>query len=174
MFGGPEEGIFFMIKASWIQPIIAISDTWKVSGYTSVVYLAALTAIDPQLYEAAEIDGANRMYKIFRISIPLIAPTIIIMLLLQLGRFLETGFEHVWNMMNSVNQSKADILNTYIYRVGLKGAPPQYSFTTAVGLFKSLIGFVLVIGGNWLAIKLTGDGFFKVDLKLKKRRNKNG
>ena len=156
------EPIFFMAKERLIQPIIAVSHVWKESGYVSIVYLAALSTIDPQLYEAAELDGAGKIYKITRISLPLIAPTIVIMLLITIGQFLETGFDHVYNMLNPLVWSKGDILNTYIYRVGLQQG--KYSFTTAVGLFKSLIGFILIVGGNWLAQKTTGQGFFDVKI----------
>jgi putative aldouronate transport system permease protein len=152
------EPVFFMAKESLIQPIIAISHVWKESGYTSIVYLAALSAIDPQLYEAAEIDGAGRWYQITRISLPLLVPTMVIMFLINIGLFLETGFDHVYNMLNPLVWSKGDILNTYIFRVGLEQG--KYSFTTAVGLFKSLVGFVLIIGGDRLAKKITGRGFF--------------
>lgn len=152
------EPIFFMAKESLIQPIIAVSHVWKESGYTSIVYLAALSAIDPQLYEAASIDGAGRWYQIARISLPLLVPTIVIMFLINIGLFLETGFDHVYNMLNPLVWGKGDILNTYIFRVGLEQG--KYSFTTAVGLFKSVVGFVLIIGGDRLAEKLTGRGFF--------------
>jgi len=152
------EPIFFMAKDAFIQPLIAISHIWKESGYISIVYLAALSAIDPQLYEAASIDGAGRWYQITRISLPLLIPTMVIMFLIQIGRFLETGFDHVYNMLNPLVWSKGDILNTYIFRMGLEQG--KYSFTTAVGLFKSLIGFILIIGGDRLAKKLTGRGFF--------------
>jgi putative aldouronate transport system permease protein len=142
-----------------IQPLIAISYVWKESGYQSIVYLAAFSAISPELYEAAELDGADRIYKIFNISLPLIVPVMVTMFLVSIGRFLETGFDQVWNMINPLVFAKGDILNTYIYRVGLvKG---DYSFTTAIGLFKSIIGFIFVIGGDRVAKKLTGQGFFK-------------
>ncbi|MDC7232754.1 MAG: ABC transporter permease subunit [Spirochaetales bacterium] len=153
------EPVFFMAKEELIQPLIAISHVWKESGYTSVVYLAALSSISPELYEAADLDGAGKMTKILRISLPLIAPTMVIMFLITMGRFLETGFDHVYNMLNPLVWSKGDILNTYIYRVGLQQG--KYSFTTAVGLFKSLVGLVLIVGGNWGARKITGRGFFK-------------
>jgi len=150
--------IFFFAKASFIQPIITITYVWKESGYNSIVYLAALSAIDPQLYEAAAIDGAHRWSQITRISLPLLVPTMVIMFLINIGLFLETGFDHAYNLLNPLVESRGDILNTYIYRVGLEQG--KYSFTTAVGLFKSLIGFVLIIGGDRLAKVLTGRGFF--------------
>jgi len=152
------EPIFFLAKESLIQPIITISHVWKESGYTSIVYLAALSVIDPQLYEAAAIDGARRWYQVTRISVPLLVPTMVIMFLISIGLFLETGFDHVYTLLNPLVSNRGDILNTYIYRVGLEQG--KYSFTTAVGLFKSLIGFVLIIGGDRLARRLTGKGFF--------------
>ena len=153
------EPIFFMAKEQLIQPLLAISHVWKLSGYTSIVYLAALSAISPELYEAAEIDGAGKIYKIFRISLPLIMPTMVIMFLITLGRFLETGFDHVYTMLNPLVWAKGDILNTYIYRVGLQQG--KYSFTTAIGLFKSLVGLILIVSGDWAAKRITGKGFFK-------------
>lgn len=153
-----RDPIFFMIKENLIQPIIAISYVWKEAGYQSIVYLAALSAISPELYEAAEIDGAGRVYKIFKISLPLIVPVMAIMFLISIGRFLETGFDQVWTLLNPLVFAKGDILNTYIYRVGLQQG--KYSFTTAVGLFKSLVGLVLVLGGDRITKKLTGKGFF--------------
>lgn len=161
--------VFFMAKEEWIQPLIAISHVWKESGYTSVVYLAALSAIEPQLYEAAEIDGASKLHQILFISLPLIIPTIVIMLLISIGQFLETGFDHVYTMLNPLVWGKGDILNTYIYRVGLQQG--KYSFTTAVGFFKSLIGFILVMGGNWIAQRTMGQGFFNIELSIRRRKH---
>ena len=124
----------------------------------SIIYIAAISGIDQSLYEASEIDGAGRWTQMWRITLPLIMPTIVIMLLLQIGRFMEVGFDHIWNLLNPVVWSQGDILNTYIFRVGLQDG--RYSLTTAIGIFKALIGFVLLVGGNKLAEKLTGRGFF--------------
>jgi putative aldouronate transport system permease protein len=135
-----------------------LAQIWKESGFASIIYIAAISGIDPNVYEAAEIDGAGRWTKVWRITLPLITPTIVIMLLLSIGRFLEVGFDHIWNLLNSVVWSDGDILNTYIFRVGLQNG--KYSLTTAIGLFKAVIGFLLLVGGNKISEKVTGRGFF--------------
>lgn len=155
-FGGAP--IFFMANGALFKPIAVFAYIWKESGFTSIVYFAAMSGIDLNLYEAAEIDGAGRWTKIWNITLPLISPTIVIMLLLQIGRFLEIGFDHIWNLLNPVVWSHGDILNTYIFRVGLQDG--RYALTTAMGIFKAVIGFVLLVGGNKIAQKVTGKGFF--------------
>lgn len=152
------ESIFFMAQGPLFKPIAVLAQIWKESGFASIIYIAAISGIDPNVYEAAEIDGAGRWTQMWRITLPLIAPTIVIMLLLGIGRFLEVGFDHIWNLLNSVVWSDGDILNTYIFRVGLQNG--RYSLTTAIGLFKAVIGFILLVGGNKLSEKLTGRGFF--------------
>lgn len=155
-FGG--EGIFFMAQGELFKPIAVMAHIWKEAGFMSIVYIAAISGIDQSLYEASEIDGAGRWTQMWRITLPLITPTIVIMLLLEIGRFLEVGFDHIWNLLNPVVWSQGDILNTYIFRVGLQDG--RYSLTTAIGIFKAFIGFVLLVGGNKIAEKLTGKGFF--------------
>jgi putative aldouronate transport system permease protein len=152
------KSIFFMAQGDFFKPIAVLANIWKEAGFMSIVYIAAIGGIDQALYEAADIDGAGRWTKMRSITLPLIMPTIVIMLLLEIGRFLEVGFDHIWNLLNSVVWSQGDILNTYIFRVGLQDG--RYSFTTALGIFKAVIGFVLLMGGNKLAEKLTGRGFF--------------
>jgi putative aldouronate transport system permease protein len=147
-----------MAQGALFKPISVLVHIWKEPGFVSIVYIAAISGIDPNLYEAAEIDGAGCWTKMWRITLPLIMPTIVIMLLLGIGRFLEVGFDHIWNLLNSVVWSDGDILSTYIFRVGLQDG--RYSLTTAIGLFKALIGFILLVGGNKLSEKLTGRGFF--------------
>ncbi|MEI6875559.1 MAG: ABC transporter permease subunit [Spirochaetota bacterium] len=153
------EPIFFLGKDSYFHGIVTFTHIWKFSGYESIVYLAAMTTIDPQLYEAAEVDGASRWAKILHITLPSIAPVIVIMGLLSIGNFLEIGFDQIYNLMNPLVQSKGDIFDTYIYRVGLVNG--RYSLTTAIGIFKSVIGFTLLLGGNALAQRFLGRGFFK-------------
>lgn len=153
------EPIFFLGKQEYFHSIVTWSYIWKFSGYQSIVYLAALAGIDPQLYEAADVDGAGRMTKIIHITLPSLMPVIVTMALLSIGNFLEIGFDQIYTLMNPLVQAKADIFDTYIYRVGLVNG--QYSFTTAIGIFKSVIGFTLLVGGNAIAQKVTGRGFFK-------------
>ncbi len=153
------EAVFFLGKEELFQPIVTIAYIWKFSGYYSIIYLAALTTIDPQLYEAATIDGAGRWRQLWAVTFPSLMPIMVIMLLLSIGRFLEIGFDQIYNLMNPLVQSTGDIFDTYVYRVGLLEG--RYSLATAVGLFKAVIGVVLVTGGNALAKKVTGEGFFK-------------
>lgn len=153
------DAVFFFGKEGLFQPIVTITYMWKFSGYYSIIYLAALTTIDPQLYEAATIDGAGRWRQLWAVTFPSLMPIMVVMLLLSIGRFLEIGFDQVYNLMNPLVQSTGDIFDTYVYRVGLLEG--RYSLATAVGLFKAVIGVVLVTGGNALAKNTTGEGFFK-------------
>ena len=151
--------VFFLGKEEYFHLIVTVSYIWKTAGYQSIVYLAAITTIDAEMYEAAQIDGANRLTMIFKITIPSIMPVIVIMTLHSIGNFLEIGFDQIYNLINPLVQAKGDIFDTYIYRVGLSGG--RYSQTTAIGLFKSVIGFVLLLGGNAIAERYAGKGFFK-------------
>lgn len=153
------EPIFFLGKDRLFQPIVTATFIWKYSGYYSIVYLAALSSIDPQLYEAATIDGANRWQQLWAVTLPSLLPIMVVMLLLSIGRFMEIGFDQIYNLMNPLVLSTGDIFDTYVYRVGLQEG--RYSLTTAVGLFKAVVGLILICGGNALAKKLTGEGFFK-------------
>ncbi|MGF7142049.1 ABC-type polysaccharide transport system permease subunit [Anaerotaenia torta] len=119
-----------------------VSDVWKGFGFGTVVYLAALTGIDPGLYESAMVDGAKRWKQTVYITLPLLAPTIILMTVLALGNVMNAGFDQIYNLYSPVVYSSADIIDTYVYRLGIKQA--QYSVATAVGLFKSLISCIMV------------------------------
>lgn len=135
-----------------------ISDVWKGFGFGTVVYLAALTGIDPGLYESATLDGAGRWQKIKSITIPLLKPTIILMLVLALGSVLNAGFDQIYNLYSPVVYETGDIIDTYVYRLGIRQA--QYSVGAAVGLFKSGVSFVLVSASYILADKLAGYRIF--------------
>lgn len=145
-----------MQKESWFRPIYVISSIWKESGWGTVVYLAAISGIDQSLYESAAMDGASRFQRMRYISLPLLIPTVLTLFLLNIGSFLELGFEQVYNLLTPMTYSVGDIFDTYVYRVGIQQA--QYSFTTAVGLFQSTIGLILVLIFNKLANKFTDDG----------------
>ncbi len=141
----------FMYKPqSWIAIFIG-SGIWKEAGFGTVIYMAALTGIDTSLYEAAVIDGANKWKQIWHITLPGIKPTIVTLFVLSTGSIMEVGFDQVFMLQNSVVASVADVISTYIYRVGLQGA--QFSITTAMGLFESLVGLVLVLASNAIARK---------------------
>lgn len=145
-----------MQKESWFRPIYVMSSIWKEAGWGTVVYLAAISGIDPALYESAAMDGASRFARIKYITFPLLVPTVLTLFLLSIGSFLELGFEQVYNLLTPMTFSVGDIFDTYVYRVGIQKA--QYSFTTAVGLFQSTIGLILVLTFNKLAKKYSDDG----------------
>ncbi|MBO0993280.1 ABC transporter permease [Bacillus sp. SD088] len=150
--------IYFLGENDYIRSILVGAGIWKDSGWGTIIYLAALAGIHPSLYEAASIDGANRWRQTLSITLPAILPTIVMLFLLQFGNFLDFGFERVYVFLNSLNTENGDILDTYIYRVGLLNR--QYSYTTAIGLFKSVVGFLLIIIGNSLSKKATGEGLY--------------
>lgn len=148
--------ILVMQKASWFRPVYVISSIWKDAGWGTVVYLAAISGIDPSLYESAAIDGASRFNRIRYITFPLLVPTVLTLFLLNIGSFLELGFDQVFNLITPMTYNVGDIFDTYVYRVGIQKA--QYSFTTAVGMFQSVIGLFLVITFNKLANKFSENG----------------
>ena len=152
------EPVMFMISNTWFRPIIIGTDVWKEFGYNAVIYVAAMTSIDPSLYEAADIDGAGRWKKIIHITLPGILPTIILMGTLSIGNVLNAGFDQVFNMYSPLVYRTGDIIDTYVYREGLVNI--QYSFATAVGLFKSVISFVLLTTAYKLADKFCGYRIF--------------
>ncbi len=156
MLGG--DPVIFLASNTWFRPIIILTSTWKEFGFDSVVYLAALTSIDPGLYEAASLDGANRFHKMLHVTLPGIAPTIVLMTALSLGKVLNAGFDQIFNLYNPLVYETADIIDTYVYRVGL--IDMQYSLATAVGLMKSVIGFILIISSNLLSKKLANYQIF--------------
>jgi putative aldouronate transport system permease protein len=152
------EPIFFMGKEAWFRPIVVVSSIWKESGFESIIYLASIAAISHELYEAASIDGASRWQQLWRITLPSLLPTIIILFLLRIGRFLEIGFDQIYTLANPLVWPVADIFDTYVYRKGLlEGA---YSITTAVNLFKTVVGIVLLTSANWAARRIAGRSLF--------------
>ena len=150
--------IQFLADNNWFRKVMVATDVWKEFGYNSVVYLAALTGIDLGLYEAASIDGANRFKQILHITLPSLLPTIVLMTALNLGNILNAGFDQIFNLYNPIVYETGDIIDTYVYRIGM--VERQYSIGTAVGLLKSVISFVLIMGANKAAKKLTGSGIF--------------
>lgn len=148
--------LLVMQQSKYFRTVYVISTIWKEAGWGTVVYMAAIAGIDQSLYEAASIDGATRWQKIRFITFPLIVPTALTLLLLQIGSFMELGFEHVYSLLTPMTYSTGDIFDTYVYRVGILQA--QYSITTAVGLFQSVIGLVLVVFFNQLSRKVSEDG----------------
>lgn len=141
----------WLMQPEWFRTIFVSSGIWQNVGWSSIIYLAALTAIDPHLYEAAEIDGGNRWTKIWHISVPSIMPAIVILLILDIGHVLAIGFEKVFLLYNPATYETADIISTYVYRVGL--VQGNYSYATAIGLFTSIIDLAFLIGANYLSRK---------------------
>ena len=143
-----------LMDPSWFRTIFVSSGIWQTLGWSSIIFYAALSNINPELYEAASIDGANRFHKIIRISLPSILPTIIMMLLLQLGQFMNVSFEKVMLLYAPVTFETADVISTYVFRSGLINQ--QFSFATAVGLFNSVVTLALIVTCNTISRRSTG------------------
>ncbi|WP_223830116.1 ABC transporter permease [Paenibacillus arenilitoris] len=155
-FGG--EPILFMQQPEYFRSIVVLSSIWKEVGWSAIIYLAALTGINPSLYEAATVDGAGKWRQLTSITLPSLLPTIMILLLLRIGNFLELGFEQIYVFLTPLTFSVGDILDTYVFRAGvLEG---NYSVTTAVGLFKSVVGFTMLWVGNYISRKSTGESLY--------------
>jgi len=164
-FLSPTEGIFNFIRTSfglepiaflqepkYFRTIIVIAEMWKGAGWGTIVYLAAITSIDAQLYEAALIDGANRYQRIWHITLPGIKSTVIVMLIMRMGNVLKNGFDDVYLLSNNLTLDVAEIFETYTYRIGLRGG--RFSYSTAVGMFQSVVGFVMITLSNWFSKKI--------------------
>ena len=154
LFG--QQSILVMQQSRYFRIVYVISSIWKEAGWGTVVYIAAISGIDQSLYEAAQIDGASRWQRMTKITLPLLVPTIITLLLLNIGSFMDLGFEHVFSLLTPMTYSTGDIFDTYVYRVGILQA--QYSPTTAVGLFQSTIGLIMVVVFNKISSKVSEDG----------------
>lgn len=152
------ESVNFLGEPGMFRSIYVWSDIWQTAGYSAVIYLAALAGIDPTLYEAAKVDGASRFQKIRHIDLPGIVPTIVIILILNVGNVMAIGFEKVYLLQNPLNIVNSEIIATYVYRIGLLNA--NYSFATAVGLFNSLINLVLLLTVNGLAKRITNNSIW--------------
>lgn len=155
-FGG--DPIFFMGDPAYFRGVLVVSDIWKEMGWSAIIYLAALSSIPVDMYEAATIDGASKMQKLLFVTFPSLIPTIVIMLLLRIGNIVNVGFEQVFTMYSPPVYGVADIIDTYVYRVGIIDV--QYGFASAAGLFKSVIACLLVVSCNWLAKRLGQESLF--------------
>jgi len=143
------EAINYLGEPGLFRTIYVLSDVWQTMGYSAVIYLAALAGVDPSLYEAAKVDGANRFQKILNVDLPGILPAAVIILILSVGNIMALGFEKMYLLQNPLNLSTSEIISTYVYKIGLLNA--NYSFATAVGLFNSLINLVLLLVVNAIA-----------------------
>lgn len=144
----------FMTTPEWFRPMYISSGVWQNAGWGSIIYMAALSAINPELYEAAIVDGANRWQRIVHVTLPGIAPTIVIVLILNMGRIMEVGFEKAFLLQNGSTYETSDVISTYVYRIGLVGA--DFSYGTAINLFKSVIGLIFIWGANTLSRRVQG------------------
>ena len=145
--------IQFMVLPEWFRTIFTASGIWQTCGWTSIIYLSALTSVDQEILEAAMIDGANRFQRIKSVTLPSIAPTISIMLIMQIGRLMSLGYEKIILLYNGSTYETADVISTYVYRRGILSA--DFSYSTAVGLFQSVIGVILLVTSNQISKKLS-------------------
>ena len=147
------ERIDFFSKPEYFKSLYVWSGVWQGMGFSSVIYMAALSGVSPALHEAAILDGASKLQRIFHVDLPSISPTIIITLILNVGNIMSVGYEKVLLMQTSLNMSSSDVISTYVYRIGLVNA--QYSLSTAVGLFNSIINIALLVTVNFIARKVS-------------------
>jgi putative aldouronate transport system permease protein len=147
-----------MTDPNYFRIVYVLQNVWKEAGWNAIIFLASLASVDPTLYEAAVVDGANRWKQLWHVTLPALRSTIIILFILRLGHVMDIGFEHIYLLQNSLNLSVSDVFDTYVYRSGvLQG---EFSYTTAVGLFKSCIGLVLIILANKMSKKAGEEGVY--------------
>ena len=156
LFGG--ESIYFMIEAGWFRPLFVGSDVWQNAGWNTILYIATLTSIDPQLYEAATIDGATRWGKIKHIDIPHLIPIAVMMLILNCGSLLSSNTDKALLMQTGGNMETSDIIGVYVYNTGLGKA--QYSYTSAIGLCLNVINFAIIMSVNAISRRLSEISLF--------------
>lgn len=154
------ESVAFLADKSLFRPLLYFTSIWKESGWASIIFLAAISSIDPTLYEAAEIDGANRLQQAWYITISCIRETIVLMFIMQVGSVMNAGFDQIFNMRNGAVAEVAQIIDTYVYDITFSSAP-DYGFSGAVGIFKSVINLILMIIANTVCRKVTGSGLFQ-------------
>lgn len=152
------EQVQVLTDTRYFVPMLVITDIYKGAGWGTIIYFAALSGIDPQLYEAAEIDGARKWKQLLHITLPSITPTIVVMLILTCNNIVNAGFDQIFMLYSALVYSVADIIDTYVYRIGIKNA--DYSFSTAAGLFKSVIAFVMILIVNTVARKTGNEGIW--------------
>lgn len=152
------EPIKVLGNPKYFRAILVLSSVWKETGMRSIIYMAAISSVDVNIYEAAIIDGANRRQQIWYVTLPGISSTVMILFILQLGSVLSAGMEQTMVLLNPMVANVGEIIDTYVYKIGLKQG--DYSFSTAVGLFKSLVGYGLVVGANWMSKKFRGESIY--------------
>lgn len=155
---GAQDSVQFMGKAELFPWIYVLSNVWKSLGWNSIIYIAALAAIDQEQYEAARIDGANRLHIMWNIEIPSIMPTMVVLLILNCGRIMSVGHEQILLLQTPLNQSTSEIISTYVYKVGLLQS--DYSYSTAIGLFNSIVNLILLVTVNWISNRINNSGLW--------------
>lgn len=150
--------ILFLADGDWFRLIVILTDNWKEFGFSTIVFLAALSNVDPSLYEAAEVDGANRWKQTWTVTLPAIVPIVVVVATLAMGSVLNAGFDQIFNLYNPLVYDKGDIIDTFVYRVGLLNS--QFGLATAIGLFKSAIGFVMIFVAYQLAARFANYRIF--------------
>lgn len=152
--------IDFLADPNKFAHVYVWSGVWQYTGYNAIIYIATLSGVDPTLHEAAVMDGANKFQRVWHIDLPSIKSTIIILLIMSMGGVLSTGFEKIYLMQNNLNIRASEVIDTYVYKIGLASPIANYSYPTAIGLFQSLIGMVLIIGTNVIAKKVGGESLW--------------
>lgn len=150
--------IFFMGSPAWFKHIYVWSGVWQSAGWSSIIYLAALSGVSPELHEAAIIDGASKLQRIWNIDLPTIMPTMVILLVMSFGSIMNVGYEKVFLLQNSLNMTASEVISTYTYKIGLQDA--QYSYSTAIGLFNNVINFAMLVIVNKAAKLLSGSSLW--------------
>lgn len=153
-----KDAIMFMVRPEYFRGMYIGAEIWHTMGFSSIIYIAALSNISPEYYEAAVVDGASKWKQLLYIELPLIVPTIVIMLILSIGKIMTVGYEQVYLMQSNLNTSVSEVISTYVYKTGLLNA--QYSFATAIGLFNSVTNFILVLLANFFAKKYSNVSLF--------------
>ncbi len=152
------ESINFLANAGSFRSIWLFHNIWQGAGWGAIIYLAAIASIDPALYEAAKVDGASRLRQMWHITLPSLKTVIVIMFILRLGNFIDVGFEHIFLLQNPLNLRVSDVFETFVYRIGL--VQGDFSYSTAVGLFKSVVGLVMIVAANKIAKRLGEEGVY--------------
>lgn len=153
-----DSPVQFLLSEEWFRTVITSQVMWKETGWGTIIFLAALAGVDPGLHEAARIDGAGRWKQIWHITLPAIRGTIIIMFILRMGSFLDTGFEQIFLMINPMNREVGEVFDTYVYTTGISQG--KFSYSAAVGVFKSVVALIMVIGANKLAKRFGEEGIY--------------
>lgn len=152
--------VLFMGSAELFPSIYVWSGVWQYTGFSTIIYLAALTTVDPALHEAALVDGANRLQRMWHIDIPGILPVMVTLFILNMGQVLNVGFEKTYLMQNELNIAASEVISTYVYKTGLAGGVANFSYAAAIGLFNSVIGLILLVSANWASQRVTQKSLF--------------